>query len=45
LARSQDGNARLLPANSSGSYSPIEIKDGVSFEVWGVVIGSFRRFR
>jgi DNA polymerase V len=45
LTRSQDGNARLLPANSSGAYSPIEIKDGVSFEVWGVVIGSFRRFR
>lgn len=45
LARSHDGNARLLPANSSGAYSPIEIKEGMSFEVWGVVIGSFRRFR
>lgn len=45
LSRSQDGNARLLPANSSGSYSLIEIKEGMSFEVWGVVIGSFRRFR
>jgi DNA polymerase V len=45
LSRSQDGNARLLPANSSGAYSPIEIKEGMSFEVWGVVIGSFRRFR
>lgn len=27
------------------AYSPIEIKEGISFEVWGVVIGSFRRFR
>jgi len=45
LARSQDGNARLLPANSTGAYTPIEIKEGMGFEVWGVVIGSFRRFR
>jgi len=45
LARSQDGIARLLPANSIGSYSPIEIKEGMNFEIWGVVIGSFRRFR
>lgn len=45
LARSLDGNARLLPANSSGAYSPIEIKDEMSFDIWGVVTGSFRRFR
>lgn len=45
LARSKDGNACLLPANCTGAYSPIEIKEGMSFEVWGVVTGSFRRFR
>lgn len=45
LNRSKEGNARLLPANSTGAYSPIEIKEGMSFEVWGVVTGSFRRFK
>lgn len=45
LARTKDGNASLLPANSTGTYSPIEIKEGMSFEVWGLVTGSFRRFR
>jgi len=45
LNRSKEGHARLLPANSTGVYSPIEIKEGMSFEVWGVVTGSFRRFR
>lgn len=45
LNRSKEGNARLLPANSAGAYSPIEIKEGMNFEVWGVVISSFRRFK
>lgn len=45
LNRQKNGNPRLLPANSSGKYQPIEIKDGMQFEVWGVVTGSFRRFR
>lgn len=45
LARTKDGNASLLPANSTGTYSPIEIKEGMSFDIWGVVTGSFRRFR
>lgn len=40
-----DGTSRLLPANSTGIYLPIEIKDGMQFEVFGVVIGSFRRFK
>lgn len=44
LARKKDGTPRLLPANSTGAYSPIEIKEGMQFEVWGVVTGSFRRF-
>lgn len=45
LARKKDGAPRLLPANSTGTFSPIEIKEGMSFEIWGVVTGSFRRFK
>jgi DNA polymerase V len=45
LSRSKEGNIRLLPANSSGDYSPIQITEEMNFEVWGVVIGSFRRFK
>lgn len=45
LNRQKNGNPRLLPANASGKYQPIEIKEGMQFEVWGVVTGSFRRFR
>lgn len=44
LNRKKGGNPLLLPANSTGAYSPIEIKEGMQFEVWGVVTGSFRRF-
>lgn len=43
LSRNRDGNPRLLPAN--GKFKPIDITENMSFEVWGVVIGSFRRFR
>jgi len=32
----------LLPANPE--YRSIEIKEGMRFEIWGVVTGSFRRF-
>jgi DNA polymerase V len=45
LAKKKDGSPRLLPANSTGAYSPIDIKEGMSFEIWGVVTGSFRRFK
>lgn len=45
LGRTKDGTPRLLPANSTGKYPVIEIKEGMHFEVWGVVTGSFRRFR
>ncbi len=45
LNRQKNGQPRLLPANASGQYPPIEIKEGMQFEVWGVVTGSFRRFR
>lgn len=44
LARKKDGTPRLLPANATGAFSPIEIKEGMNFEIWGVVTGSFRRF-
>lgn len=37
------GKPVLLPANPE--FKPIEIKEGMQFEVWGVVTGSFRKFR
>ena len=43
LSRTKDGAVRLLPANKD--YSPIEITEEMNFEVWGVVTGSFRRFK
>lgn len=45
LAKQKDGNPKLLPANSSGKYTPILIQAAMQFEIWGVVTGSFRRFR
>ncbi len=36
---------RLLPANSTGAYSLIEITEEMNFEIWGVCTGSFRRFQ
>jgi DNA polymerase V len=45
LARRKDGRPRLLPANSTGAFSPIEITEEMQFEIWGVVTGSFRRFK
>ena len=45
LARKKDGRPRLLPANSTGAYAPIEITEEMQFEIWGVVTGSFRRFK
>lgn len=44
LAKQKDGNPKLLPANSSGKYSPILIQGQMQFAIWGVVTGSFRRF-
>lgn len=43
LAKSKEGLPRLLPANPK--YSPIEIKEGMQFEIWGVVTGSVRKFK
>ncbi len=45
LGKTKSGAPRLLPANSSGSYNPIEISGEMQFEIWGVVTGSFRRFK
>ncbi|NOT67107.1 MAG: translesion error-prone DNA polymerase V autoproteolytic subunit [Methylophilaceae bacterium] len=45
LSRKKEGTPRLLPANASGAFAPIEITEGMSFEIWGVVTGSFRRFK
>jgi len=36
---------RLMPANSTGAYKPIYIRPDTQFEIFGVVIGSFRRFK
>ncbi len=36
---------RLIPANSTGAYRPIYIRPDTQFEIFGVVIGSFRRFK
>ena len=44
LAKQKDGMPKLLPANSSGKYSPILISKQMQFEIWGVVTGSFRKF-
>ncbi len=43
--RNGSGRPRLLPANSTGAYSPIEITEGMQFEIFGVVTGSFRHFK
>lgn len=45
LSRQKNGAPRLLPANSSGEYAPIDINAEMHFEIWGVVTGSFRRFK
>lgn len=45
LSRSKEGSIKLLPANSSGAHSPIEVTSEMNFEIWGVVTGSFRRFK
>lgn len=43
LGKSKSGAPRLLPANKD--FKPIEISEEMQFEIWGVVTGSFRRFR
>lgn len=36
---------RLVLANSTGTYRPIYIPPETQFEIFGVVIGFFRRFK
>ena len=43
LGKAKNGMPKLLPANPA--FPTIEIKEGMQFEIWGVVTGSFRRFR
>lgn len=42
LSKNRAGQPRLMPANRE--YKAIEITEGMQFEIWGVVTGSFRRF-
>lgn len=44
LSKSPDGRPLLIPENTTGAYQPIQIRDGMQFEIWGVVTGAFRRF-
>ncbi len=43
LGKAKSGMPRLIPANPA--FPVIEIKEGMQFEIWGVVTGSFRRFK
>ena len=43
LGKAKSGMPRLLPANPA--FPVIEITEGMEFEIWGVVTGSFRRFK
>ena len=45
LSKQKNGLPRLLPANSSGKYKAIDIQESMQLEIFGVVTGSFRRFR
>jgi DNA polymerase V len=42
LGLTEQGNPILLAANPA--FKPIEIKDGMAFEIWGVVTGSIRKY-
>lgn len=42
LSESDDRKPVLLPANPV--FSPIEILEGMQFEIWGVVTGTVRKF-
>jgi DNA polymerase V len=43
LSRTQDGRPLLKKANPDPQYHDIEIKEGMDFEVWGVVTGTFAK--
>jgi DNA polymerase V len=42
LALSAQGNPLLVPANPD--FQALEIKEGMDFEIWGVVTGSIRKY-
>lgn len=42
LTKGENGNVILQPANPD--FKPIEIKEGMDCEIWGVVTGSFRKY-
>ena len=42
LVTTENGNPLLLPANPD--YQPIEIKESMDFQIWGVVTGSIRKY-
>ncbi|MDA1343516.1 MAG: translesion error-prone DNA polymerase V autoproteolytic subunit [Proteobacteria bacterium] len=42
LGLGEDGNPVLISANPD--FKPIEIKENMQFEIWGVVIGSIRKY-
>jgi DNA polymerase V len=42
LGKTKQGTAKLIPANPD--YPIIEIKEEMQFEVWGVVVGTFRKY-
>lgn len=42
LTLGKNGHPVLIPANPD--FKPIEIKEGMDFEIWGVVTGSIRKY-
>jgi DNA polymerase V len=43
LSRTNDGKPLLKKANPDPQYKDIEIKEGMEFEIWGVVTGTFAK--
>ena len=44
LSRTADGRPLLKKANLDPQYQDIEIREGMQFEIWGVVTGAFAKF-
>ena len=44
LSRTEDGRPLLKKANADPQYRDIEIREGMQFEIWGVVTGAFAKF-
>jgi DNA polymerase V len=42
LGKTKQGTAKLIPANPD--YPIVEIKEEMQFEVWGVVVATFRKY-